>query len=155
MNNQSHINPININADRMQRFMSFYQNLNSSNVSRLEISSLYHQEIEFNDPFHLINGLDDMTKYFLDLYENVQEINFEFSTYWASGDHFFSRWLMTYTHPKINGGQPVTVEGGSELIWQGDKIIFHKDLFDAGNMLYEHLPILGWVIRKLKARMAV
>ena len=41
----------------------------------------------------------------------------------------------------------------SLLHWQDDKIIVHQDFFDGGAMLYEHLPVMGWAIRKLKERM--
>jgi hypothetical protein len=35
---------------------------------------------------------------------------------------------------------------------QGEKIIRQRDYYDAGQMIYEHLPLLGWVVRGIKRR---
>jgi len=61
---------------------------------------------------------------------------------------------MTYQHPSLNKGQPIKVEGASKLVVQDDRIISHRDYFDAGNLLYEHIPVLKNVIRFLKRRMS-
>lgn len=62
-------------------------------------------------------------------------------------------WTMTYQHSKLNNGQPITVDGMSRLQFQ-QKIHFHRDYFDAGQMLYQHVPLLGRVINWLKNRVA-
>jgi hypothetical protein len=33
------------------------------------------------------------------------------------------------------------------------KIYYHRDYFDMGAMLYEHLPLLGRIIQRLKHRL--
>jgi len=38
-------------------------------------------------------------------------------------------------------------------VWQDNRVIRHHDLFDAGAMLYEHLPVMGWAIHKVKERL--
>ncbi len=35
-----------------------------------------------------------------------------------------------------------------------DSIIYHKDYYDLGEMVYEHVPILGFVIKKIKGKLA-
>ena len=40
-----------------------------------------------------------------------------------------------------------------ELVMWHDKVYRHRDYFDAGALLYEHVPLLGRVIRWLKRRM--
>lgn len=34
----------------------------------------------------------------------------------------------------------------------GEKIFRQRDYYDAGEMLYEHLPLLGWAVRGVKRR---
>ena len=53
----------------------------------------------------------------------------------------------------IVGGQPITLQGCSCLHWR-DRVHFHQDYFDAGALLYEHLPVMGTAIRWLKGRLA-
>jgi hypothetical protein len=58
---------------------------------------------------------------------------------------------MTYSHPKLNKGQSINVEGMSQLRFS-DKIFAHRDYFDVGQMLYEQVPFLGGLIGLLKNR---
>ena len=60
---------------------------------------------------------------------------------------------MHFRHPRLRGGAPISVDGCSHLLWR-DKVYQHRDYFDAGAMLYEHLPLMGGVIAWLKRRLA-
>lgn len=142
-----------MNQEAMNNFQQLYHQLQRGTVDKNRLSGIYADNIRFRDPFHQINGLDAMTEYFSGLYENVEHIQFDFGRCWFDNDCAFIRWTMTYQHPRINSGKRVTVDGGSELTWQDGKIIAHQDFFDAGQMLYEHLPLLRWLIKKLKERM--
>ncbi len=134
-------------------FQQLYHKLNRSNVSDELLGTCYAPHVQFTDPFHQVRGLPNLTDYFAALYSNVEEIQFEFHHSLQQGQISNVRWTMTFRHPRINAGQPVSVEGCSELHWQDGFIIAQRDFFDAGAMLYEHLPLLGWAIRKLKERM--
>ena len=93
------------------------------------------------------------------MYENLLHINFDIHRQLVDGDQVCLEWTMRYAHKKLNKGDAMTVHGMSWLRFTGQapdlKIIHHRDYFDAGQMLYEQLPILGSVIRILKKRMAV
>ena len=137
----------------VERFQALYEQLNRDTVSQELLGRCYANQIEFTDPFHSVQGLPALTRYFTELYSNVQHIEFQFHHSLHENDFSLLRWTMTFRHPRIKGGQPVSVEGCSELHWNNGLIISHRDFFDAGAMLYEHLPVLGWAIRKLKERM--
>ncbi|MEN0105301.1 MAG: nuclear transport factor 2 family protein [Pseudomonas sp.] len=136
----------------LQRFATAFAGLNADNLERL--SQLYTDDVRFQDPLHEITGLPAMQDYFRELYSNVQALSFQFygfdQLYPGAG---YLRWKMTYCHPRLNGGQPIEVDGCSHLMWR-DKVYFHRDYFDAGALLYEHLPLMGRVIRWLKGRLA-
>ena len=150
-----------MNKASIHAFQELYHKLNREQVNRDILASVYDEKIQFRDPFHQINGLESLTHYFINMYENVEHIEFEFGHSWLDSvdanthtkTSAFIRWQMRYQHPRINSGKTVQVDGGSELIWHNDKIIQHQDFFDGGQMLYEHLPLMGWAIRKLKERM--
>ena len=65
----------------------------------------------------------------------------------------YLRWTLQCCHPRLAGGQPITLQGCSCLHWR-DRVHFHQDYFDAGALLYEHLPVMGTAIRWLKGRLA-
>ncbi|HDY7901818.1 TPA: nuclear transport factor 2 family protein, partial [Vibrio vulnificus] len=50
-------------------------------------------------------------------------------------------------------GACVEVKGVSHLKFEAGKVIYHRDYFDLGEMLYENLPLLGGIIRAIKQRL--
>ena len=145
--------------EQLERFKLLYHTLDADSVSPALLATCYHPDIIFKDPFHRIKGLAQLTQYFAGVYENAQDVSFDFHREWHNktndGQFSYIRWTMSYRHPKLYGGeQAILVDGGTELSWQDRRIIYHRDFFDAGQMLYEHLPLLRWAIQKLKERMA-
>jgi hypothetical protein len=63
-------------------------------------------------------------------------------------------WTMSYQHPKLNSGRLIAVQGASRLEFKHGKVTSHRDYFDGGALLYEHIPLLNRVIFFLKNRLA-
>jgi len=40
------------------------------------------------------------------------------------------------------------------LVSKDDIIVYHKDYYDLGEMVYEHIPLLGFFVKKIKKRLA-
>lgn len=140
-------------SEFLQRFASGFAALDKHNLDRL--GELYSDDIQFRDPLHEIHGLADLRRYFEQLYANVRELHFDFQGYdqVAEGEGYL-RWTMRYRHPRLSGGEEICVPGCSHLRWRDGRVYNHRDFFDAGNLLYEHLPVFGSVIRWLKGRLA-
>ena len=148
------MNPLSIHD-----FTGLYDQMNRDTMhsvaaSREKLATLYHPSVVFSDPFHTIHGLDELSRYFHQMYRSVESIHFHYGHYWRNEKADFLRWTMRYRHPAIARGQEIELGGGTELVWQDNRVISHTDLFDAGAMLYEHLPFIGWAIGKVKERMA-
>ena len=135
----------------VDNFIELYQALNKNNLHLL--GQVYGDDIIFTDPMHQISGLESLTQYFAKLYENVQHIQFEIKEVQQSDGQASLFWQMQYRHPKLNKGQLIRVDGMSQLKFN-DKIYFHRDYFDLGQMLYEQVPFIGGFIRLLKMRAA-
>jgi limonene-1,2-epoxide hydrolase len=129
---------------------SFYQGLGTQDLSGLH--DVYHKEVVFRDPLHEVHGLDNLYDYFAAMYENTEACKFEILHSQQSGDSGFITWRMHLNHPRLKGGDTVLVDGCSQIGFTDQRISFHRDYFDAGQMLYENLPLLGGVIRKIKQR---
>lgn len=139
-------------SDFLRRFAEDFAELNKDNLERL--GQLYSDDALFCDPLHEVRGLANMQRYFAEMYANVSELRFDFYGFDQVRDgEGYLRWIMSYRHPRLAGGQLIRVEGCSHLLWQ-DKVYHHRDYFDAGSLLYEHLPLLGPAIRWLKRRLA-
>lgn len=119
------------------------------------LGDLYSDDISFADPLHEIHGLANLRSYFSELYANVREVQFEFHAFDQVRDgKGYLRWTMTFRHPRLKRGELIAVQGCSHLLWTQGKVFQHRDFFDAGAMIYEHLPVMGRVIRWLKRRLA-
>ena len=137
----------------LQAFAERFTALNAHNLAPL--AELYHPDVVFQDPLHRVRGLAALQAYFAELYANVTELRFEFLGLDVVSDtQGYLRWTMQYRHPRRAGGQLVCVEGCSHLVFCEQKVISHRDYFDAGALLYEHVPLLGRLIRWLKGRLA-
>jgi len=134
-------------------FKILYQTLNAKNIHEGLIQKVYRDDMQFKDSFHELDGIDAFTKYCDSVYENVVYSTFDFHDQMISEEQAMLTWTMNYAHPKLNGGNNIAVKGSSHIRYS-DKVYMHQDYIDGGELLYEHIPILRWVIKKLKARMA-
>lgn len=141
-------------SEFLQRFARDFASLDASNLDRLGL--LYADDIHFSDPLHDVHGLTELRRYFEQLYANVSQLDFDFSGFDQVQDgQGYLRWTMRYRHPRLQGGAPITLQGCSLLLWNAEgKVVRHQDFFDAGALLYEHIPLLGCVIRWLRRRLA-
>ncbi|EWG97873.1 nuclear transport factor 2 family protein [Halomonas sp. BC04] len=141
-------------ATALEAFCAFFNKLDKSYTQNLY--QVYTDDVVFTDPLHHIEGREALERYFQGLYENVTECRFEFHDRLRQGTEACVTWTMRLSHPRLARGRPVLVEGCSRLSFSTDdprRVCRHRDFFDAGAMLYEHLPILGPTVRVLKRRL--
>ncbi|HDZ8876165.1 nuclear transport factor 2 family protein [Aeromonas dhakensis] len=138
--------------ESLARFIGLYQQLNRDELHRLP--EVYANEVVFTDPAHRIEGLAALTDYFSALYQRLAYCRFVITSQLQQGRQAWLGWTMTFSHPRLRGGAPVTVEGATRLEFdEAGKVCLHRDYFDLGAMLYEQLPLLGSVVRTIKGRL--
>ena len=134
----------------LQRFISVYSTLGTDNLGLL--TSIYHPKVVFADPMHKVQGIDALVKYFEQLYLQVISCDFVIDHVVETDSQAAVYWTMTLRHKSLAGGKPIKLEGHSQLKMLDDLVIYHRDYFDLGAMLYEHIPLLGSVIKYIKQR---
>jgi ketosteroid isomerase-like protein len=116
------------------------------------VDEFYDPNVDFQDPVGKIKGSAAIKKYYENMYKNVQSIRFDFHKEVVTGDAHVVMWTMHVTAKNLNGGKSVAVEGNSHIVFgPNNKVIYHRDYFDMGEFLYEHIPVLGYAIKKIKA----
>ncbi|MGF1734531.1 nuclear transport factor 2 family protein [Photobacterium satsumensis] len=133
------------------KFVSIYQTLDKQDLSVLQ--HIYHNEVVFEDPAHRIEGWDQLLNYYTRLFDAVEYCRFDISEHVCHGNIAYLQWVMTFKHPRLQSGKRRLVNGCSRLEFIDGKVIHHRDYFDMGEMLYEGVPILGQIVRHLKARL--
>jgi limonene-1,2-epoxide hydrolase len=121
--------------------------VNQSNVEKL--GAIYAENCVFEDPLHRIEGLKSIQAYMLNMYENVGSYEMTVTNQSIAGNRAFLSWTLSFCHPKLNRNRAIEIVGISELIIE-DRITSHRDYFDVGAMLYEHIPLMGRLIKRVK-----
>lgn len=136
----------------IQNFKDFYRNL--KRVPLDDIAAIYSNEVRFIDPVHEIYGNDSLRAYMESLCQNLTEGRFEYLDELVSVDSAYIKWNMHFSHPKL-GNKQITVRGVSHIQFD-DRIYYHEDVYDLGEMLYLKVPVIGsvnaWLKNNLKGR---
>lgn len=144
-----------MNRDQdLEAFCAFFNKLDKTCTRSLD--QFYTDDVVFIDPLHRIEGISALKQYFFILYENVTACRFQFHERVRDGDKAFVTWTMTLVHHRLARGQEVAVEGCSQLTFASDgsgRVARHRDYFDVGAMLYEQLPLIGAVVRRIKRQL--
>ena len=140
-------------TERLDLVLDFYNNLSQNNLTTL--ADLYATNVEFIDPVHHMLGLDQLQQYFSHAYARLSSCRFMATAKIANQDQGCLSWVMTFTHEAIGNGKSISVHGCSVVHWNSEgKISYHRDYYDLNEMVLEHIPLLGWVTKKIKQKMA-
>lgn len=137
----------------IESFKTLYRAMCAEDLQEELLVEVYDENLLFQDSFHKIESRGAFLDYCTALYENLTSCDFDFHDQWINDGQAMLTWTMTYSHPKLNRGKPISVQGTSHIRFT-DKVYFHQDYFDGGALLYEHVPVLGSIIQQLKKRMA-
>ena len=134
----------------LQQFIDIYSELGTDNLHTLE--SIYHPEVTFIDPLHRVEGFSALLASFKNSYSNISQCTFVIEHVFESGSEASVYWRMNFCHENLNAKKPISVFGHSHLKASNEQVIYHRDYLDVGAMIYEHVPLLGVVIKSIKKR---
>jgi hypothetical protein len=134
----------------IERFKAFYKDVKNPRLDA--IGDVYASHVKFRDPVHQVQGLAELHAYLSEASENVVSGRFEFLDQLVDKDSAYIKWNMYFSHPKL--GKETHVVRGMTQIQFTDRIYYHEDVYDMGQMIYEHVPVIGWAVKRLRKRMA-
>lgn len=139
----------------IDRFCHIYSDI--TQFSPDDLATIYGRDVVFIDPITTHKGIDDVKRYFENLLGQAQSCKFDISAILPTTDndsgvtHCVS-WTMHLTLK--TGNKYINVDGITQLKVVDDIIVYHKDYYDLGEMVYEHIPLLGYFVKKIKTRLA-
>ena len=134
----------------VERFKRFYVDVKHPPLD--QINDLYTEDIFFKDPVHEIRGAEKLHAYLSEMCINVDSGRFEYLDQVVTEAGAYVKWNMHFKHPKL-GRKTITVRGISQIEFD-ERIYFHEDVYDLGQLIYEHVPLLGSFVKGLKNRLA-
>ncbi|HMP90719.1 MAG TPA: nuclear transport factor 2 family protein [Kiritimatiellia bacterium] len=136
----------------INRFQSLWANL-SEDAVRLKLNQVYAENIWFNDTLKTIENLDDFTSYMLQTVNAVDACRVEFLDVVNSGPDHYVRWRMTVVPKGAMEKDAWRSTGITLLRFNSDgRVIVHQDYWDAAGGFYENLPVIGRILRNIRAR---
>ncbi len=139
---------LSVRDETLSTFKAYFSDLASAEIEILD--ELYAENVCFTDPLHEIHGRDALKAYFAKLNANLKAGGFVFTDESVVGDKAYLTWEMNI---RLRRPKKSVSASGISVIVLGDKILSHRDYFDAGELFYEHIPILGALIRYLKRKL--
>lgn len=134
----------------VESFKAFYRDLSEFRLD--DLASIYDAEVLFKDPVHQLRGICTLHSYLTELCTNVDHCRFEYLDQLIGDNRAYIKWNMFFSHRRL-GSQLITVRGITQLEFT-ERVFYHEDVYDMGQLLYDHLPLLGAGTRFLKRRMA-
>lgn len=136
------------------RFTRFFSDFSPNKIAGL-LDETYSQDVWFNDTLKTIEGRDVLRIYLKHSAEAVESCVVEVKeTLKNQQGDFFIRWVMTIRFKKFKKGQDTQTIGMSHVRFDKSGLVcFHQDYWDSTAGIFEHIPVLGWAISKIKARL--
>lgn len=139
----------------VSEFKRFYSQFDQQAIEGL--GDFYTENVTFIDPLHRVNGLAAVKYYFSEMCSGLQSCRFEFLGETIDDKSIWFKWVMHYQHPKLKQGQALQLNGASYLLLEetekGVRVRQHEDFYDMGAMVYEHLPVLGFCLDRVKRQL--
>ncbi|MFW6021747.1 MAG: nuclear transport factor 2 family protein [Guyparkeria sp.] len=133
----------------LERYVGVMEGLR---VDRLDaLATVYAADAHFVDPFNEVRGIEAIQAVFAHGFSQCPGMRFVVQARAVDGERALLRWRM-HCDASARG---VSIEGMSELVLGADgRVVEHVDYWDPAAQLYERVPLLGWLMRRIRRRLA-
>jgi hypothetical protein len=136
---------------RTAEVAAYFETLTPARVA--DLGQFYAPQARFKDPFNEVQGLHEVKRIFEHMYVALEAPHFVITGSMVDGAQAFLTWDFKFTFRRFDTQNLQTIRGGTHLQYDLNGLItLHRDYWDAAEELYEKLPVLGGVMRWLKAR---
>ncbi len=133
----------------IDRFCLLYSDLSVEQLQETA-GTVYASNAVFNDTLKTLQGGDRIEEYLIDTARRASAVTVKVENIAYSGPNIYLRWQMDITWKKIKDGQTTRSPGVTLLRFNGEgKVILHQDFWDSTGGFFIHLPLIGWLIRKV------
>lgn len=137
----------------LERFRAYWSELNTGRVNEW-LPKVYAENVWFNDTVKTITNRAALLVYMLHTASLVKSTRVEIRDIATTDEGYYVRWQMTVEPANPDYGTVWRSIGVSHLRLNADgQVILHQDYWDSASGMYEHFPVLGWMIRNIKARL--
>ncbi len=137
----------------IEGLVDFFESVSPETLVR--IGDLYGADARFKDPFNDVKGVPAIEHVFRHMFTQVQAPRFVVGERIVQGDSAMLVWRFEFGVRVGKTLRPQVVNGVTHFKFDAQgKVSLHRDYWDTGEELYMKLPVLGWLLRVLRRRLA-
>lgn len=136
---------------RCQAVIRYFETLTPASLATIE--HVYAPDASFVDPFNRVGGVAAIRGIYVHMFATLHTARFEVLQSISEGDQSFLIWNF---HVQRRRSSPQSViHGATHLRFAPDgRIALHRDYWDPAQEIYETVPLLGTLMRAVRARLA-
>lgn len=133
-----------------EKFESVFYDLKQDNLES-SLRQTYAELFYFNDTLETITDLTTLVDYMKKTSDKVKSAQVKILDIVKGKNDYYIRWEMEMKL-EVSGRKIHSRSiGMTQLRFnESGKIIFHQDFWDGMEGLYQHLPVIGYILRKVK-----
>ena len=133
--------------EALENYADIFGRLTEENLPHLR--AMLHETVVFTDPFNWLTGPDAFIAVFEHMFKTMDNPQFDILDICWSQNAGFIKWHMT-GQVKSARTMPINITGMSEIsLDDGGQILAHHDHWDSGSQLLAHVPIVGWIVKRI------
>lgn len=135
------------------RFENFLAHLDEK-TAREETEKVYAPNAFLNDTLKSLHGSPAIRDYFIRTAEGLDGMTVVFDDVAVSGENYYFRWTMDTRMKHLAKGQTIRTIGVTLVRFdQEGRVVLHQDFWDSAQGVWDHVPVLGSVIRWIQSRL--
>jgi ketosteroid isomerase-like protein len=135
----------------VDRFRQFLSHLDEK-TAREETEKVYAPDAYLNDTLKTVRGAPAIRDYFVKTARGLDSMSVQFDDLAVSGGNYYFRWTMETRMKNLARGKTVRTIGVTLVRFDREgRVIMHQDFWDSAQGVWEHVPVIGAVIRRIRA----
>jgi hypothetical protein len=136
----------------IKRFEDFLAHLDEK-TARDETAKVYAPNAFLNDTLKTVHGAPAIRDYFIRTGKGLDSMTVTFDDVAVSGRNYYFRWTMDTRMKNLARGKTVRTIGITMVRFDGEgRVILHQDFWDSAQGVWEHVPVMGAVIRWIRTK---
>jgi hypothetical protein len=134
------------------RFENFLGNLDEK-TAHDETTKVYAPDAYLNDTLKTLHGSAAIRDYFIRTAQGLDSMKVTFDDLAVSGRNYYFRWTMDTRMKHLAPGKTIRTIGVTMARFdpQG-RVILHQDFWDSAQGVWDHVPVLGTMIRWIQSK---
>lgn len=136
----------------IDRFRGFLSHLDEK-TAREDTEKVYAPGAFLNDTLRTLHGAPAIRDYFIKTAKGLESMTVTFDDVAVSGGNYYFRWTMDTRMKHLAKGKTIRTIGMTLVRFdpQG-RVLLHQDFWDSAQGVWDHVPVLGTVIRWIQSR---